>query len=62
MRNLWRRLRLYRRLALETLVVAGVLAVLLAAALGLNYWLTDAIRAGHQPYRHRPQGNRRLTK
>ena len=53
MHNLWRRLRPYRRLALETLVVAGVLAVLLATTLGLNRWLTNASRAGSNPTGHR---------
>ena len=39
----------YRRLAIETLVVAGVLAVLLAVVLGLNRWLTDAGRDDSSP-------------
>ena len=45
MRNLWRKLQPYRRAAIETLIVAGVLAILAGAVLALNYWLTDASRS-----------------
>ena len=42
MRQLWRRLLPYRRMAIEILTVGGVLAILAGAVLALNYWLTDA--------------------
>ena len=45
MRRLLGMLRPHRRaVAIEVLIVVGVLLLLAGAALGLNYWLTDASR------------------
>ena len=44
MRNLRQRLRPYRRLAYEIMIVAGLLFVLAGAVLVLNFWLTDLAR------------------
>ncbi len=46
MRKLWRRLRPYWRLAIEMLVVVGILGV---AVWGLNFWLSDAARNQTSP-------------
>lgn len=46
MRKLWRRLRLYRGLAIELLVVC---IILVGAVLGLNFWLADAARDATSP-------------
>ena len=47
MRRLLGMLRPHRRaVAIEVLIVVGVLLLLAGAAVGLNYWLTDASRTG----------------
>ena len=47
MRRLLWMLRPHRRaVAIEVLIVVGVLLLLAGAAVGLNYWLTDASRTG----------------
>ena len=44
MRNLWRKLQPYRRLAIDGLIAAGILVVLAGGVVLLNLWLTDAAR------------------
>ena len=46
MKELWRRLRPYRRLAIELLVVC---VILVGAVWGLNFWLADAARDATSP-------------
>ena len=49
MRKLWRRLRPYRRAAVDLLIAAVILAVLVVSTLALNFGLTDAARDKTSP-------------
>ena len=49
MRKLWRRLRPYRRAAVDLLIFVGVLAALAVSVGALNFWLTDAARDKTSP-------------
>ena len=49
MRKLWRRLRPFRRAAVDLLIFVGVLAALAVSVWALNFWLTDAVRDKTSP-------------